>query len=178
MRRVLEVDRPRWSSGDASFVVELLEATGAKNVDARRVRGSVDLRFDDVEEENAFEEPDVRAFVRDLYHRAPWAAYYVFPSQDQLTMYLMAHGASLAPRVDGPFSIVVRPEVISAFQDVLTAAAVYAVEHGDDWRQVVESWPDEISGSFRYHVRKVLAAKFDRHAGLRLTSEGWVGPDE
>jgi hypothetical protein len=176
MINVLAVDRPRWISEDSSFVIEVLLGIDEDHPRARRVRGTIDLRFSDVEEENAFDDPAVRRFLRDLYDRAPWAAYYVVPSQDQLVMFLVAHGASLEPTDQG-VALVATEETLTALENVLLVAAAYAVEQGDDWRQIVERWADDVSPDLVYLAKEVLGERYDRHAGLRLTASGWVGPD-
>jgi hypothetical protein len=173
---VLAVDRPRWVSGDASFLVDVLLGIDPDPPRARKVRGTIDLRFSDVEEENAFDNPDVRRFLRDLYDRAPWAAYYVVPSRDQVLMLLVAHGASLEPTPQGP-AVMVTAEVVTALENVVLLAAGYAVEHGDDWRAIVEPWAGDVAPDLVYLAKDVLGELYDRHAGLHLTASGWVGPD-
>lgn len=176
MIRVFEMDRPRWSTGSATFLIEGLEGLEPDPAGARRLRGCLDLRFDEVQEENAFENPSIRAYLRDLYDRAPWAAYYIVPTQDQLTMFLVAHGAWFEAQ-EGGSQLMAGEEIITALENVLLAAAIYAVERGDDWRQVVEPWASTVSPDLTDDVRGVLSETYDRHRGLRLTASGWVACD-
>ncbi|MGB6004808.1 MAG: hypothetical protein WBG36_09365 [Ornithinimicrobium sp.] len=177
MLHSVEIDAARWTRGDVSFVIEALEAVGGEPVRARRVRGTVDLRFSDVKEENAYENLEISRYIRTLYMRAPWMAYYVVPSQDQLLMFIMTHGGWIEQN-SATHEIYAGNDATTSLKTVIREAAVYAVEHGDDWLQIVEPWMSAVDPHYQDEIREFLAKKYNRHGGLRLTSAGWVGPED
>jgi len=171
------VDRAEWTSRDAGALIAGLDAAASDAAGRRRLRGAIDVRFADVPEDDAWQNPHVCAYLRDLYDRAPWVAYLVVPSPEQKAMFLMAHGAWVtAPGPERRIEYGI--ETVTALENAVLAAGIYAVEQGDDWRLVVEPWSDGISPDLRETVREVLSGLYDRHAGLRLTSRGWMSNAE
>ena len=138
--RQLDVPASEWRVEDMTAVRKVLADVGADPALARTWRGSVVLSFAEVQEIHPYLNPEIVAFLQNLYSEFPYLLYFLNPDRARgaLDSFYASIGA-LCQTQDGVW-VIWSDDVATAYYGALTAAAKFAVNRGDDWVAVVEGY--------------------------------------
>jgi hypothetical protein len=140
-------------------VREVLTPVGADPALARAWRGSVVLSFAEVEESHPYLNPAIAGYLQNLYSEFPYLLYFLNPdpATGAIDSFCATVGA-LHEDQNGVW-VVWSDDAATAFFGALAEAAEFAINQGDDWVAVVESYEyDPIQTRFS-EIRDILIGR-------------------
>jgi hypothetical protein len=154
--RHLDVPASQWRQQDITAVREVLTHVGADRARARVWRGSVVLRFAEVEGAYPYLNPAIAGFLRNLYSEFPHLLYFLNPdmAKGALDGFYATVGA-LHEDQNGVW-VIWSDDVATAFFEALAEAAEFAINRGDDWVAVVKGYEYDEIQSRSSDIRKIL----------------------
>ena len=156
-----EIDVPasQWRIQDITAVRDVLAHVGADPATARASRGSVVLRFAEVEEGYPYLNAAIAAFLQNVYSEFPYLLYFLNPGRESgaLDSFFASIGA-LAETETGVW-VVWSDDVGTAFYAALAAAAEFAITQGDDWVDVIKGYEYDESQTRFSEIRAILVTR-------------------
>ena len=157
--RRLDIPANQWRRSDTAAVRSVLTHVATDPARARIWRGSVVLSFAEVQESHPYLNPEIAAFLQNLYSEIPYLLYFLNPDREQgaLDGYFASIGA-LCQTEDGVW-IVWSDDVAAALYRALAEAAEFAINRGDDWVAVVNGYEYHESQSRISEIREILVTR-------------------
>ena len=154
--RHLDVPASQWRLQDITTAREVLKQVGADPGLARARRGSVVLRFAEVEGSYPYLIPAIVGFLQKVYSEFPYLLYFLNPDpvKGALDSFCATIGA-LHEDENGVW-IIWSDDVATAFFGALADAAEFAINQGDDWVAVITGYQYD-EGQTRFaEIREIL----------------------
>jgi hypothetical protein len=157
--RHLDVLASQWRLQDITAVREVLTPVGADPALARAWRGSVVLSFAEVEESHPYLNPAIAGYLQNLYSEFPYLLYFLNPdpATGAIDSFCATVGA-LHEDQNGVW-VVWSDDAATAFFGALAEAAEFAINQGDDWVAVVESYEYHESQTRFSEIREILIGR-------------------
>jgi hypothetical protein len=157
--RQLDVPASQWRVQDITAVRDLLAPLGADPALARAWRGSVVLNFAEVEESYPYLNPEIAAFLQNVYSEFPYLLYLLNPhrASGALDSFYASIGA-LSETPSGVW-VVWSDDVAAEFCGALADAAEFAINQGDDWVAVVKGYEYDERQTRSSEIREILITR-------------------
>ena len=157
--RTLDIPASQWRDPDIATVRSVLAEAGDDPEQARAWRGSVVLNFAEAPGFNLYLNPEIAAFLQELYAEIPHLLYFLNP--DRTIGALDGFFASIGVLYENQFGawVLWSDDVANAFYEALADAAEFAINQGDDWVDVVKGYEyDERQTRFK-EIRAILLTR-------------------
>jgi hypothetical protein len=157
--RQLDVPASQWRLHDVTAVRKVLANVGADPALAQAWRGSVVLNFEELPEGNPYLHPAIAGFVQNLYSAFPYLLYFLSPHRESgvLDGFFASIGALCETELG--VWVIWSDDAATAFRRALADAAEFAINQGDDWVSVVESYEYDESQTRFSEIREILVAR-------------------
>jgi hypothetical protein len=157
--RQLDVPASQWRLHDVTAVRKVLANVGADPALAQAWRGSVVLNFEELPEGNPYLHPAIAGFVQNLYSEFPYLLYFLSPHRESgvLDGFFASIGALCETELG--VWVIWSDDAATAFRRALADAAEFAINQGDDWVSVVESYEYDESQTRFSEIREILVAR-------------------
>ena len=157
--RQLDVPASQWRLQDITAVRKVLADVVADPALAQAWQGSVVLNFEEVPEGNPYLHPAIAGFLQNMYSEFPYLLYFLNP--DRASGVLDGFFASIGALCETELGvwIIWSDDAATAFQRALADAAEFAINQGDDWVAVVESYEYDESQTRFSEIREILVAR-------------------
>ena len=157
--RQLDIPASQWRVQDITAVRDALANVDTDPELARAWRGSVVLSFAEAPESYPYLNPEIAAFLQNVYSEFPYLLYFLNPDRESgaLDSFFASIGA-LAETPAGVW-IVWSDDVERAFFAALAAAAEFAINRGDDWVAVIKGYEYDESQSRFSEIREILVTR-------------------
>jgi hypothetical protein len=157
--RRLDIPASEWRRKDIAAVRSVLANVGADPARVRVWRGSVVLSFAEAQESHPYLNPEIAAFLRDLYSEIPYFLYFLNP--DRASGAIDSFFASVGALCETEHGVWVlwSDDVATAFYRALAAAAEFAISRGDDWVAVVRGFEYSDGDSRLSEIRAILVSR-------------------
>ncbi|HTQ18404.1 hypothetical protein [Mycobacterium sp.] len=157
--RRLDIPANQWRRSDTAAVRSVLTHVATDPARARIWRGSVVLSFAEVQESHPYLNPEIAAFLQNLYSEIPYLLYFLnpHPVSGALDSFFASLGA-LCETQHGVW-ILWSDDIATAFYRALAAAAEFAVDRGVDWVAVVKGYEYHESQSRLSEIRAILITR-------------------
>ena len=161
MLRELDIPADWVADGETGTLPKLL-GSEIDPAEARQLQGSFTFMFPELEVEDVriFDMPGVVAWLALLHERIPHLVYFLQPAP-QLGALEGLLRTLVPPKVleDEPAQIVLTDEIAIKLAAHLVAAALFAIDHGDDWERFVTGFIEPLDES----AKGVLLAVVREH---------------
>jgi hypothetical protein len=157
--RQLDIPASQWRVQAITAVRDALANVDTDPELARAWRGSVVLSFAEAPESYPYLNPEIAAFLQNVYSEFPYLLYFLNPDRESgaLDSFFASIGA-LAETPAGVW-IVWSDDVERAFFAALAAAAEFAINRGDDWVAVVKGYEYDERQSRFSEIRAMLVTR-------------------
>jgi hypothetical protein len=157
--RQLDVPASQWRLQDITAVRKVLADVVADPALAQAWQGSVVLNFEEVPEGNPYLHPAIAGFLQNMYSEFPYLLYFLNP--DRASGVLDGFFASIGALCETELGvwIIWSDDAATAFDRALADAAEFAINQGDDWVSVVESYEYDESQTRFSEIREILVAR-------------------
>ena len=157
--RHLDIPASQRRLQDITAVREVLTHVGADQALARDWRGSVVLRFAEVEESHPYLNPAIAGFLQNVYSEFPHLLYFLSPdpAKGALDSFYVTIGA-LQEDQNGVW-VIWSDDAATAFYRALAEAAEFAINQGDDWVAVVKGYEYGESQTRFSEIRDILIGR-------------------
>ena len=157
--RQLDVPASQWRLQDITAVRKVLADVVADPALAQAWQGSVVLNFEEVPEGNPYLHPAIAGFLQNMYSEFPYLLYFLNP--DRASGVLDGFFASIGALCETELGvwIIWSDDAATAFHGALADAAEFAINQGDDWVSVVESYEYDESQTRFSEIREILVAR-------------------
>jgi hypothetical protein len=157
--RQLDVPASQWRLQDITAVRKVLADVGADPALAQAWQGSVVLNFEEVPEGNLYLHPAIAGFLQNMYSEFPYLLYFLNPHRASgvLDGFFASIGALCETELG--VWIIWSDDAATAFRRALAEAAEFAINQGDDWVSVVESYEYDESQTRFSEIREMLVTR-------------------
>ena len=157
--RQLDVPASQWRLQDITAVRKVLADVVADPALAQAWQGSVVLNFEEVPEGNPYLHPAIAGFLQNMYSEFPYLLYFLNP--DRASGVLDGFFASIGALCETELGVWIMwsDDAATAFYRALADAAEFAINQGDDWVSVVESYEYDESQTRFSEIREILVAR-------------------
>ena len=157
--RQLDVPASQWRLQDITAVRKVLADVGADPALAQAWQGSVVLNFEEVPEGHPYLHPAIAGFLQNMYLEFPYLLYFLNPHR--ASGVLDGFFASIGALCETELGVWIMwsDDAATAFHRALAEAAEFAINQGDDWVSVVESYEYDESQTRFSEIRDILVAR-------------------
>jgi hypothetical protein len=157
--RQLDVPASQWRLQDITALRKVLGDVAADPALAQAWQGSVVLNFEEVPEGHPYLHPAIAGFLQNMYSEFPYLLYFLNP--DRASGVLDGFFASIGALCETELGVWIMwsDDAATAFHRALADAAEFAINQGDDWVSVVESYEYDESQTRFSEIREILIAR-------------------
>jgi hypothetical protein len=157
--RQLDVPASQWRLQDITAVRKVLADVVSDPALAQAWQGSVVLNFEEVPEGSPYLHPAIAGFLQNMYSEFPYLLYFLNPHRASgvLDGFFASIGALCETELG--VWIIWSDDAATAFHHALADAAEFAINQGDDWVSVVESYEYDDSQTRFSEIREILVAR-------------------